>query len=99
MKSFSLSMIPIKILQQSTPGLGMTYPEAVSLFKKMKEQDSRVVFYTIRPLGDEVWNMVDGKKTIGEIATACTIEFGINVDEVLFLPIFEGLWRNKLISI
>lgn len=99
MKSISLSMIPSKNLQQSTPGLGMAYPEAVALFETMKEQDSRVVFYTLRTIGDEIWNMVDGKKTMGEIASASMIEFGIDIDEELFLPIFEGLWKNKLISI
>jgi hypothetical protein len=64
----------------------------------MQAQDPRVVFYTIRPLGDEVWNMVDGQKTIGEIAAACAIEFGVVVDGELFLPIFEGLKSHHLIT-
>jgi len=98
MGSITLDVVPVKLQQSSTPGLGMSYPESVELFRRMQAQDPRVVFYTIRPMGDEVWNMVDGKKTIGEIAAACAIEFGVVVDEELFLPIFEGLMSHNLIT-
>ena len=98
MNNLSLDMIPKKNLQQSTPGLGMSYPETVALFERMKEQDQRVVYHTIRPMGDEVWNIVDGVKTIREIASACVVEFGVMVDDELLLPIFEGLHDKELIS-
>lgn len=93
-----MDMVPYKNQQRSTPGLGMSYPESVELFKKIQTQDQRVVFYTIRPMGDETWNMVDGKKTVGEIANACMMEFGIMINPELFLPIFEGFEKNGLIS-
>lgn len=97
MSAVTMDMIPEKTQQQSTPGLGMPYPESVGLFRRMQAQDPRVVFYTIRPMGDEVWNMVDGVKTVGEIANACMMEFGIKVDAALYLPIFEGLAEKGLI--
>ena len=64
----------------------------------MQSQDPRVVFYTIRPMGDEAWNMVDGKKTVGEIANALMFEFGIMADPELFLPVFAGFEKKGLIS-
>jgi hypothetical protein len=98
MSTVTMDMVPEKTQQQSTPGLGMPYPESVALFRRMQAQDPRVVFYTIRPMGDEVWNMVDGVKTVGEIANACMMEFGIMVDAKLYLPIFEGLAKKGLIT-
>jgi hypothetical protein len=93
-----MDMVPSKNLQRSTPGLGMPYPETVELFRKMQLQDPRVVFYTIRPMGDEAWNMVDGRKTLGEIANAVMFEFGIMADPELLLPVFAGFEKNGLIS-
>jgi hypothetical protein len=98
MSTITMDMVPEKTQQQSTPGLGMPYPQSVDLFRRMQAQDPRVVFYTIRPMGDEVWNMVDGVKTVGEIANACMMEFGIMVDAKLYLPIFEGLAKKGLIT-
>lgn len=98
MSTVTMDMVPEKTQQRSTPGLGMPYPESVDLFRRMQAQDPRVVFYTIRPMGDEVWNMVDGVKTVGEIANACMMEFGIKVDAELYLPIFEGLAGKGLIT-
>lgn len=94
----TLDKIPRKCKQLARPGLGLSYPEAYELFKKMAAQDSRVLFYALRPLSDELWNMVDGERTIGWIIESCLIEFGFEVDPHLFLPVFEGLERNGLIA-
>jgi len=98
MSTVTMDMVPEKTQQRSTPGLGMPYPESVDLFRRMQAQDPRVVFYTIRPLGDEVWNMVDGVKTVGEIVNACMMEFGIMVEPELYLPIFESLEQKGLMT-
>lgn len=97
MSTVTMDMVAEKTQQSATPGLGMSYPESVELFRRMQAQDPRVVFYTIRPMGDEVWNMVDGVKTVGEIANACMMEFGIMVNAELYLPIFEGFAQKGLI--
>jgi len=97
MSEIRMDMVPHKNQQNSTPGLGISYPESVELFKKMQVQDPRTVFYTIRPMGDEAWNMVDGSKTVGEIANALMMEFGIMADPELFLPVFAGFEKKGLI--
>lgn len=94
----TLNTIPRKCKQLSRPGLGLSYPEAYELFKKMAAQDPRVLFYALRPLGDELWNMIDGQRSVGWIIEACLIEFGFEVDPHLFLPVFEGLEREGLIT-
>jgi hypothetical protein len=98
MSTVIMDMVAEKTQQSATPGLGMPYPESVDLFRRMQAQDPRVVFYTIRPMGDEVWNMVDGIKSVSEIANACMMEFGIMVEPELYLPIFEGLAKKGLIT-
>jgi len=98
MSKIRMDMVPSKNLQRSTPGLGISYPESVELFRKMQSQDARTVFYTIRPMGDETWNMVDGKKTVSEIANAVLFEFGIMADPELLLPVFAGFESKGLIS-
>jgi hypothetical protein len=90
-------MVPFKNQQRSTPGLCISYPESVELFRRIQSQDSRTVFYTIRPMGDEAWNMVDGEKTVGEIVSAVMMEFGIMADPELFLPVFKGFEEKGLI--
>lgn len=97
MSEIRMDMVPHKNQQSSTPGLCISYPESVELFQKMQAQDPRTVFYTIRPMGDEAWNMVDGSKTVGEICSAIMMEFGIIADPELFLPVFEGFEKKGLI--
>jgi len=97
--AMSLDTIPCKRIQVSRPGLGLSYPEAYALFRQMADQDPRILFYALRPLGDELWNMIDGERSIGRIIEACLMEFGFEVDPHLFLPVFEGLERNGLIAI
>jgi len=97
MSEINMDMVPYKNQQLSTPGLCISYPESVELFRRVQLQDPRAVFYTIRPMGDEAWNMVDGKKTVGEIASAVMMEFGIMADPELFLPVFNGFEAKGLI--
>jgi hypothetical protein len=73
---------------------GTSYPDLVALVERMKAQDSRIIFDSLRPIGDEFWNMIDGRSTIGEIAESVCSEFGFNFDPALLLPLAEGLTRS-----
>jgi hypothetical protein len=95
----TLGDVPRKCVQVSRPGLGMAYPQAYALYQKLVEQDPRILFYALRPLGDELWNMIDGQRSIGWIVEACLMEFGFEVDPILLLPIFEGLGSEGLLTI
>jgi hypothetical protein len=46
---------------------------------EMKAYDSNVNFYSIRPLGNEFANWIDGKRSVEEIATAVSCEYSIKI--------------------
>ena len=97
--NMTLSDVPRKCVQVSRPGLGMSYPQSYELYQELADQDPRILFYALRPLGDELWNMIDGQRSIGGIIESCLMEFGFEADPNLFLPVFEGLEREGLIAV
>lgn len=78
---------------------GTSYPALVSLVERMKAQDSRIIFDSLRPLGDEFWNMIDGERTAGEIAEAVCLEFGFDLQPELFLPLVSGMVASEAVEV
>jgi hypothetical protein len=70
---------------------GTSYPGLVALAERMKAEDGRIIFDSLRPMGDEFWNMIDGKRSVEEIAEAVCLEFGFDLSPGLFLPLVEGM--------
>ena len=97
----SLKAIPRKLVQDiPPPGLaGISYPETVRLVEAMAAQDARVIFDTMRPVGDEFWNLMDGRRRIADIAESLCIQFDLELDPELFLPIAEGLIKADFITL
>lgn len=77
----------------------LDYPTLVALMDRMHAQDPRIVFDSIRPMGDEFWNLIDGNRTLGQIAEEVCLQFGFELDPALFLPIAEGLVRERLATL
>jgi hypothetical protein len=77
---------------------GTPYPEVLRLVEQMQARDRRVIFDTLRPVGDEIWNFIDGRRTVREAVESACIEFGFDLDPELFLPLIEGLARRGLIE-
>jgi len=95
-----LESVPYKVTPGFTPGLGIfSYPEQAAIAEPMMEQDPRFVFYALRVVNDEVWNMIDGERSIEEIAEAVCLEFGFQLDAQLFVPLFDGLVQQELIGL
>ena len=96
----SLNAVPRKLVQDiPPPGLvGISYPETVALVETMAAQDARIIFDTMRPLGDEFWNLIDGRRSISDIAESLCIQFDLELDLELFLPIAEGLIKTDFIT-
>jgi hypothetical protein len=78
---------------------GTPYPQLVDLAARMKAQDPRIIFDSLRPMGDEFWNMIDGQRTTGEIAEAVSLEFGFELQPELFLPLVEGMIAADAVDI
>ncbi len=97
--NMTLDDVPRKCIQASRPGLAMSYPQSYELYQNLADQDPSILFYALRPLGDELWNMVDGHRSIGVIVESCLLEFDFDVEPTLLLPVFEGLKSEGLIVI
>jgi hypothetical protein len=78
---------------------GMSYPELVALVEQMKERDPRVIFDSLRPIGDEIWNMIDGERTIAEVVEDTCLEFGFDLPPELFLRLVEGLIASEAVDV
>ena len=78
---------------------GTTYPDLVALVDRMRAEDDRIIFDSLRPLGDEFWNMIDGTKPVGDIAEAVCLQFGFELRPELFLPLVDGLVESGAASV
>jgi hypothetical protein len=95
-----LSAVPRRTYNAPGTALsGSSYPELVALVERMRAQDPTVIFDTLRPICDELWNLIDGQRTVGEIAEALVMQFDIQVDPEVLVPLFEGLARSGEIEL
>lgn len=78
---------------------GTSYPALVELVAQMQAQDQRIVFDSLRPIGDEFWNMIDGTRTVGDIAQAVCLEFGFDLSPELFIPLVDGMVQSNAVSV
>lgn len=96
----TLVAVPRKLKHIPPPGLDrFSYSEQLRIAEPMAAQDPRFVFYSLRVMNDELWNMIDGRHSVGAIAKAVCMEFGFELDPALFLPLFDGLVRSGLITL
>ena len=98
--NITINHVPEKAFQGSVTALAsLSYPEVKSVYEDMHSQDVRVVFDTLRPIGDEIWNFMNGERTVGEIAEALCFEFDIQVEARSFFPMIEGLIKDELVKL
>jgi hypothetical protein len=89
-----LGSVPRKLKRISTPGLkGMTYEETIGLRRDLEQADPHFVDYVLKPATDEMWNLIDGARTIGDIIDYALLEFDLRTDPTLWAPVFGG-WKN-----
>ena len=82
-----------------TIATGTAYPEVVAIMERMARQDPKVIFDSLRPIGEEFWNMIDERRTVAEIAEAVCLEFGFDLDPELFIPFVEGAEKAGAVGI
>ncbi|MGH2354242.1 MAG: hypothetical protein ACRDJN_21770, partial [Chloroflexota bacterium] len=78
---------------------GTPYLELTALAERMKAEDGRIIFDSLRPMGDEFWNMIDGERSVEVIAEAVCLEFGFDLSPGLFLPLVEGMVASGVAEI
>ena len=98
--AISLKAVPRKLKDDIGTGLdGTGYPDRIRIAEAMAAQDSRIVFDSLRPLADEYWNMIDGRRTLADIAAAICMQFGFELEPALFTPMAEGLVGAGLVAL
>jgi hypothetical protein len=84
----------------STPGLkGLSYGEQVALRRELRAHDRCFVDYVLKPATDEMWNLIDARRTVGEIIEYALLEFDLRTEPRLWLPVFVGWGRAGLVSL
>jgi hypothetical protein len=95
-----LKATPKKLKEGAYSALsGVSYPQLVEMVDRMAAQDPRIVFDSMRPVADELFNFVDGERTAGEIVHAVCMEFGFRLDPEHFVPFIEGMAEKGLIEL
>ena len=90
-----LARVPKRTTDEPITALGsLDYHELVQLHEAMLAQDPKVVFDTLRPLADEVWNLVDGSRDVGTILDALCLEFDLDLEPATLLPLMDGMART-----
>lgn len=95
LQSVLRQLVTEPVAAQST----LDYPDLVALTERMRAQDPKIIFDSLRPMGDEFWNLIDGKRTVAQIAEEVCLQFGFELDPSLFLPMAEGLVRDRLADV
>jgi Coenzyme PQQ synthesis protein D (PqqD) len=78
---------------------GLAYPELVEVAAAMAAEDPRIIFDSLRPMGDEFWNFIDGQRTVREIAELLCLQFGFDLSPDRFVPLAEGMAEKGLIAL
>ena len=66
----NLNDTPVKLIKNiAPPGLaGLDFIEKKKLITEMQKDEPKIIYDTMRPVGDEFWNHIDGIKTLKTIA-------------------------------
>ena len=65
----------------------------------MNKEDPKIIYDTMRPVGDEFWNLINNNKTIQVIAEELCFQFDLLIKSEFFLKIAEGLYKADYIDL
>jgi hypothetical protein len=98
--SITLASRPRKLKRISTPGLnGMEYQQQLALCRELEAQNPRFVDYLLKPGTDEMWNLIDGKRTVAEIIDCSLLEFNLDTTPESWLIVFAAWQKSGLIAV
>jgi hypothetical protein len=84
----------------STPGLkGMDYEQQLEICRDLERENPLFVDYVLKPATDEMWNLIDGKRTIADIVDCTLLEFNLDTNAATWLVVFAGWSRAGLIAV
>ena len=93
-------VVPKRLIERDPPGLaGTPYWDLYQMTEEMKQRDSKMIYDSIRVIGDEVWNWADGKRTVNDIAAGIGAEFDFDLESRHVLKLFQGLESKGFVSL
>ena len=69
------------------------------MWQEMEARDPKMRYDSLRIIGDEIWNFVDGKRSVNEIAEAIGSEFDFDLESRHVLRLFEGLVNEGYVAL
>ena len=85
-------VVPVRNVERSAPGLaGTSYEDLLEVTGEMSARDPRFNFHASRIVGDEMWNLTNGERTVNRIAEVIGFQFNYDIDPSHILTLFQNL--------
>ncbi len=92
--------VPVRNAERSAPGLaGTSYEDLVEITGEMSARDPRFNFHASRIVGDEMWNLTNGERTVNRIAEIISFQFEYDIDPRHILTLFQNLERAGQVTL
>jgi len=76
------SAVPSKVPGATGPGLAeCSHARRVEMAREIARTDPTVTFETLRPVGDELWFLINGERTLKDIHDAICYEFDVEIPQ------------------
>ena len=56
-------------------------------------------FDSLRIIGDEIWNLTDGRRSVNDVSNAISAEFNFDLEPRHILELFQGLSREGYVAL
>ncbi len=94
------NVVPRRLVTRDAPGLaGTDYWDLYEMWQEMEGRDPKMRYDSLRIIGDEIWNFVDGKRSVNQIAEAIGAEFDFDLESRHVLRLFKGLEKEGFVSL
>ena len=99
-KPADANVVPRRLVTRDAPGLaGTDYWDLYEMWQEMEGRDPKMRYDSLRIIGDEIWNFVDGKRSVNEIAEAIGAEFDFDLESRHVLRLFQGLVAEGFVAL
>ena len=94
------NVVPRRLVKRDAPGLaGTGYWDLYTMWQEMEARDPKMRYDSLRIIADEIWNFVDGKRSVNDIAEAIGSEFDFDLESRHVLKLFEGLVSEGFVAL
>ncbi len=89
---------PERVVGAYNPGVVVSYNRLVTMAEAIQKEDPTANFALMRPLVDEVWNFIDGRRDVSAIRDAVCYEFDVEIPEQLILELILALEQAGFVN-